>query len=43
MAMELLVNEFNLDKSRLYASYFEGYEKSGLEPDMETKNLWLKQ
>lgn len=42
MAMELLVDEFGLDKSRLYATYFEGYEKSGLEPDEETKNLWLK-
>ena len=43
MAMELLVDVFKLDKSRLYATYFEGYEKNNLEPDNETKELWKKQ
>lgn len=42
MAMELLVDEFKLDKSRLYATYFEGDEASGLEADEETRKLWLK-
>lgn len=42
MAMELLVDEFGVDKNRLYATYFEGHEASGLGPDEETKNLWLK-
>jgi alanyl-tRNA synthetase len=43
MAMELLVNVFGLDKSRLYATYFEGYPSSNLEPDLETMELWKKQ
>ncbi len=43
MAMQLLVEEFGLDKNRLYATYFEGHEPSGLEPDEETRQLWLKQ
>jgi len=42
MAMELLVDVFKLDKSRLYATYFEGHEPSGLECDDETRNLWLE-
>ena len=41
--MELLVDVFKLDKSRLYATYFEGYEKNSLEPDTETQELWKKQ
>ena len=43
MAMELLVNEFGIDKERLYATYFEGHEPSGLKVDEETRMLWLKQ
>ena len=40
MAMELLCDTFGIDKSRLYATYFEGHASSGLEPDYETKELW---
>lgn len=42
MAMDLLLNEFKIDKARLYATYFEGNPSSGLEPDIETMNLWKK-
>jgi len=42
MAMELLVEELKIDKSRLYATYFEGNPSCGLEPDLETKELWRK-
>ncbi|CAM2702879.1 unnamed protein product [Rotaria socialis] len=42
MAWELLVDVFKLDKSRLYATYFEGNPKSNLQPDIETQNLWKK-
>jgi alanyl-tRNA synthetase len=42
MAMELLVNEFKIDKSRLYATYFEGNPSSNLDPDEETRELWKK-
>ncbi len=42
MAMELLVDEYKIDKSRLYATYFEGLPSAGLEPDIETRDLWKK-
>ena len=42
MAMDLLVNELKIDKSRLYATYFEGSEKAGLQPDVETQEIWKK-
>lgn len=42
MAMELLLDEFKIDASRLYATYFEGNPSSGLEPDIETMNIWKK-
>ena len=42
MAWELLVDVFKLDPSRLYATYFEGSEKSNLQPDSETQQLWKK-
>ena len=42
MAMDLLLNEFKIDKNRLYATYFEGNPSSGLEPDLETMELWKK-
>lgn len=42
MAMELLLDVFKLDKNRLYATYFEGNPSVGLEPDLETKELWKK-
>lgn len=40
--MELLLDEFKIDKSRLYATYFEGNPNANLDPDMETKEIWKK-
>ncbi|ODQ75523.1 hypothetical protein LIPSTDRAFT_102287 [Lipomyces starkeyi NRRL Y-11557] len=37
---ELLIDVYGIDPARLYATYFGGDEKSGLEPDFETKELW---
>ncbi|KAK9475221.1 tRNA synthetases class II (A)-domain-containing protein [Dipodascopsis tothii] len=37
---ELLTEVYGLDPNRLYATYFGGDENSGLEPDLETKQLW---
>ena len=42
MAWDLLVNVYGLEPDRLYATYFEGSEKDGLEMDVEAKNFWLK-
>src|SRR6266404_1651862 len=39
---ELLTKVFKIAPDRLYATYFEGNLDGGLEPDEETKNLWLK-
>ena len=39
-AWELLTEVWGLDKSRLHATYFEGDEKEGLEPDSEARELW---
>jgi len=39
-AWELLTEVWKLDKSRLYVTVFEGDENDGLEPDIETENLW---
>lgn len=41
MAWELLTVVFKLPKDRLYVTYFEGYEPSGLKEDIETRDLWL--
>ncbi|KAK4188527.1 alanine--tRNA ligase [Podospora australis] len=38
---ELLTKVYGLDPDRLYCSYFEGNPELGLEPDLETKQLWL--
>jgi alanyl-tRNA synthetase len=40
MAMELLLDEYKLDKDRLYATYFEGNPNCNLEPDLEAKEFW---
>jgi len=40
MAWKCLTEEFKLDKSRLYATYFGGDEQTP--PDDEAKNIWLK-
>lgn len=42
MAMELLVGKYGLPADRIYATYFGGDEKQGLEPDLEARQLWLK-
>ncbi|KAF3120219.1 Alanine--tRNA ligase [Orbilia oligospora] len=39
---ELLTKVYGLDPARLYVTYFEGDRASGLEPDLETKELWRK-
>ena len=39
-AWELLTKVWGLDKTRLHATYFEGDESEGLEPDLEAKELW---
>ena len=31
---------YGLEKERLYVTYFEGDEKQGLKPDLETRDLW---
>lgn len=40
-AWELLTKVYGLQPDRLYVSYFEGDAKQGLEPDLETKQIWL--
>lgn len=37
---ELLIKVYGLDPDRLYVTYFEGNEAGGLDPDLETKDLW---
>ncbi|ODM19890.1 Alanine--tRNA ligase [Aspergillus cristatus] len=37
---ELLIKVYGLDPDRLYVTYFEGNEAGGLDPDLETKELW---
>ena len=39
-AWELLTEVYKLDKSRLYATVFEGYAPDGLEMDAEAKSYW---
>ncbi|MEM7576894.1 MAG: alanine--tRNA ligase [Planctomycetota bacterium] len=41
-AWELLTVVWGLDPERLHATYFEGDESEGLEPDLEAKKLWEK-
>lgn len=41
-AWELLTEVYKLDKDRLYATVFEGYEKDGVAMDQEAKDAWLK-
>ena len=41
-AWELLVNEFKIDKSRLYATVFEGDATDKLSLDSEAKSYWEK-
>ncbi|GMV25478.1 MAG: alanine--tRNA ligase [Phycisphaerae bacterium] len=39
---DLLTRVYGIPKDRLYATYFGGNLDHGLEPDEETKQLWLK-
>ncbi|XP_068620929.1 alanine--tRNA ligase, cytoplasmic [Battus philenor] len=40
-AWELLTEVYKLPADRLYVTYFGGDVVSGLEPDLECKNIWL--
>ena len=42
MAWELLTELYKIDPDRLYATYFGGDPKQGLEPDLEARDIWLK-
>lgn len=41
MAWELLTVVYGLPKDRLYVTYFEGDPKQDLQPDLESKQIWL--
>ena len=41
-AWELLTQVYGLAKERLYATYFGGDAKQGLEPDEEARQIWLR-
>ncbi len=41
-AWELLVDEYKIDTRDIYVTYFGGDARDGLEPDEETRQLWLK-
>ncbi|GJN28562.1 hypothetical protein PR202_gb16702 [Eleusine coracana subsp. coracana] len=41
-AWQLLTRVYKLPTDRIYATYFGGDEKSGLAPDIESQNIWLK-
>lgn len=41
-AWELLVEVWGLEPERLHATYFEGDQSEGLEPDVEARDFWLK-
>ena len=41
MAWDLLTNVFKVPKERLYITYFGGDANSGLDADLETKQIWL--
>ncbi|MCL2290277.1 MAG: alanine--tRNA ligase [Bacteroidetes bacterium] len=41
-AWEFLVEVMKLDKSRLYATVFEGDQKDGTEPDLEALEFWKR-
>ncbi|XP_021362095.1 alanine--tRNA ligase, cytoplasmic-like [Mizuhopecten yessoensis] len=40
MALELLTEVYGLPVNRLYFTYFSGDTRLGLQPDLETKNIW---
>ena len=42
-AWELLIDEWDLDPDRMYATVHEGDESLGLEPDEEAAELWVEE
>ncbi|XP_064641704.1 alanine--tRNA ligase, cytoplasmic-like isoform X2 [Lineus longissimus] len=40
-AWDLLTGVYKLPAERMYVTYFGGLEEAGLEPDLETKQIWL--
>lgn len=42
MAWDLLTNVYKLNSNNMYVTYFGGNEELNLQPDLETKELWLK-
>ena len=41
-AWELLTKKWGLDPKRLYMTYFRGDEKTGVPPDNEARDIWIK-
>ncbi|XP_028622400.1 alanine--tRNA ligase, mitochondrial [Grammomys surdaster] len=41
MAWELLTQVYGIPEDRLWVSYFSGDSKTGLDPDLETRDVWL--
>ncbi|XP_048203637.1 alanine--tRNA ligase, mitochondrial [Perognathus longimembris pacificus] len=41
MAWELLTEVYGIPKDRLWVSYFGGDPKAGLDPDLESRDIWL--
>ncbi|EDM18733.1 alanyl-tRNA synthetase like (predicted) [Rattus norvegicus] len=41
MAWELLTQVYGIPEDRLWVSYFSGDSKTGLDPDLETRDIWL--
>lgn len=41
-AWELLIEEYKISQDQIYVTYFGGDESQGLEPDNETKQIWMK-
>ena len=41
MAQEIVLDAFKLPEDRIFVTYFNGCDKSGLSPDLETRDLWL--
>jgi alanyl-tRNA synthetase len=42
MAWDLLTEVLKLDVNRLVVTYFGGDKRLGLEPDFETRDIWLQ-
>ena len=42
-AWDYFVNVIGIERDRVYVTYFGGDEESGLEPDLECKQLWIDQ